>query len=152
MSGLDLPLSRHTRHSQAVRWFDSTSTDTLAFCRVTQTGFLRLLTNSHVMRGDALTSQAAWRRLDRVYRSIRRSPRFLRPNHASGKCMPSHEFDSQGGTEPVDRCIPRGVCSDLRLYICDFRSGDIELQEHRRPDSRPAILSLENGANPAMLL
>jgi predicted nucleic acid-binding protein len=38
---IGLVVIEHIRHSQAVRWFDSTSTDTLAFCRVTQMGFLR---------------------------------------------------------------------------------------------------------------
>ena len=64
---IGLAVIEHAQHRQALRWFESTSGDTLAFCRVTQMGFLRLLTNPHVMKSDALTPQAAWRCLDRVY-------------------------------------------------------------------------------------
>lgn len=45
---------RHEHHFPARRWFDSTSTRS-AFCRVTQMGFLRLLTNRTVMGEDTLT-------------------------------------------------------------------------------------------------
>jgi toxin-antitoxin system PIN domain toxin len=65
-----LTVVEHDQHPEAIRWFDSTSSDSLAFCRVTQMGFLRLLTNTHVMKGDALTPQAAWRRLDHVGRAV----------------------------------------------------------------------------------
>ncbi len=47
-------------------WLESTASDELAFCRVTQMGFLRLLTNSHVMKADCLTPNAAWRLFDRL--------------------------------------------------------------------------------------
>lgn len=65
-----LSVIEHAHHRQALRWFESTDGHTLAFCRVTQMGFLRLLTNPHVMKNDALTPRAAWQCLDEVYRAI----------------------------------------------------------------------------------
>ncbi len=67
---LALAIIEHKHHEQAIEWFESISGNTLAFCRVTQMAFLRLLTNVHVMNGDQLTPDAAWRILDRVYREI----------------------------------------------------------------------------------
>ena len=67
---IGLTVIEHEQHLEAIRWFESATGDTLAFCRVTQMGFLRLLTNTHVMKGDALTPQAAWRRLDHVWRAV----------------------------------------------------------------------------------
>jgi len=61
-----LAVIEHAQHREAIRWFESAPGDTLAFCRVTQMGFLRLLTNRHVMKGDELTPRAAWQCLDRV--------------------------------------------------------------------------------------
>ena len=70
---IGLAVIEHAQHGEAIAWFESTSSDpasgnNLAFCRVTQMGFLRLLTNQPVMKGDALTPRAAWRCLDRVYK------------------------------------------------------------------------------------
>lgn len=69
-----LAVIEHTQHREAIGWFESTPGDRLAFCRVTQMGFLRLLTNPHVMQGAELTLRAAWRCLDRVYKAT--SPIF----------------------------------------------------------------------------
>jgi uncharacterized protein len=49
----------HVHHVAALQWFDSTE-ERLVFCRVTQMGFLRLVTNRHVMHNNALTPAAAW--------------------------------------------------------------------------------------------
>ena len=69
-----LAVIEHEQHLPAVSWFEATEGHDLAFCRVTQMGFLRLLTNPHVMNGDPLTPEAAWQRLDLVYRDV--SPVF----------------------------------------------------------------------------
>jgi len=67
---IGLAVIEHEQHRQAIQWFESTSGHSLAFCRVTQMGFLRPLTNRHVMQGDELSPAAAWRRLDGVYRAV----------------------------------------------------------------------------------
>ncbi|MFT4199897.1 TA system VapC family ribonuclease toxin [Gordonia sp. (in: high G+C Gram-positive bacteria)] len=55
--------ARHIHHEVAAGWVDRQSDD-LAFCRVTQTGLLRLLSNRAVMGADVLERAAAWDVLD----------------------------------------------------------------------------------------
>ena len=43
----------HAHHLAALDWFNGSSESDLLFCRVTQMGFLRLLTNRHVMGTNA---------------------------------------------------------------------------------------------------
>ncbi len=59
-----LTIGEHIHHAPAADWVSSSSEDVIAFCRVTQLGLLRLLTNSHVLAGDALTVSRAWRTVD----------------------------------------------------------------------------------------
>jgi uncharacterized protein len=63
-----LAVIEHDSHSEAIRWFETIGDDSIAFCRVTQMGFLRLLTNRHVMKGDAFSPKQAWRIYNRVRR------------------------------------------------------------------------------------
>lgn len=58
-------LEDHTHHQAALKWIEATH-DTIAFCRVTQMGFLRLLTNFQVMSDAVLSAQEAWRLLERI--------------------------------------------------------------------------------------
>jgi toxin-antitoxin system PIN domain toxin len=65
-----LAAERHTHHRIARHWFSNLPNEKLAFCRVTQLGFLRLLTNKHVMHEEVMNSHEAWQayhglRLDR---------------------------------------------------------------------------------------
>jgi uncharacterized protein len=61
---LALAVAEHIHHDAARRWFETADPDILAFCRVTQMGFLRLLTNPRVMQEDALKPARAWKLLD----------------------------------------------------------------------------------------
>jgi len=65
-----LAAERHTHHRVARRWIGNLPDEKLAFCRVTQLGFLRLLTNRHVMQEELMSPDEAWQaygalRLDR---------------------------------------------------------------------------------------
>jgi toxin-antitoxin system PIN domain toxin len=51
---------RHVHHDAAINWFDRIGAGEAAFCRITQMGFLRLLTNRHVMGADMVTQKEAW--------------------------------------------------------------------------------------------
>jgi toxin-antitoxin system PIN domain toxin len=62
-----LAVIEHQHHEQAANWFESIGDDDLAFCRVSQMGLLRLLTNSHVMKGDQFTPSGAWHLSDRLF-------------------------------------------------------------------------------------
>jgi toxin-antitoxin system PIN domain toxin len=56
----------HPHHKTAVGWGESLAIDaTLLFCRFTQLGMLRLLTNESAMGSDVMTQAGAWRVYDR---------------------------------------------------------------------------------------
>lgn len=59
-----LTSNRHVHHDRANEWLQSVQTDKIAFCRVSEMGFLRLLTNVHVMGKDVVTPIEAWRVYD----------------------------------------------------------------------------------------
>jgi len=54
-----LAVGEHTHNVAARRWLDNFD-ERVVFCRVTQMGLLRLLTNQHVLRGDAFSPTRAW--------------------------------------------------------------------------------------------
>src|ERR1700675_3742111 len=51
---VSLATEKHAHHELAKNWFQRLQNERLVFCRLTQLGFLRLLTNKHVMQGDVL--------------------------------------------------------------------------------------------------
>jgi toxin-antitoxin system PIN domain toxin len=61
---LALSHNRHVHHRAAADWLQSVSDESMFFCRFTQLGLLRLLTNSQVMGPDVMTQSKAWQ----VYR------------------------------------------------------------------------------------
>lgn len=61
-----LTLDSHTGHVAAATFFDSLSRDQIWFCRFTQIGFLRMLTNRSVMGPQLLSQQKAWQLYDRL--------------------------------------------------------------------------------------
>jgi hypothetical protein len=56
---------RHVHHPVAAGWFNGEADD-IAFCRVTQMGLLRLLSNPAIMRDDAIDRSQAWRTYDQL--------------------------------------------------------------------------------------
>ena len=67
---LALALPEHIHFGLASQWWEETD-DPIAFCRLTQLGLLRLLTNSAVMGGKPLTNAAAWRVYDHFFEDDR---------------------------------------------------------------------------------
>lgn len=63
----------HVHHVSAKRWLAGVGNEEIAFCRVSELGFLRLLTNRHVMQSDVLAPVEAWR----AYDSFRADSRIL---------------------------------------------------------------------------
>jgi hypothetical protein len=62
----------HAHHSKAAEWFAMLSPGaTLAFCRFTQLGLLRLLTASAVMGDEVMTQPQAWAAYDRWHQDPR---------------------------------------------------------------------------------
>lgn len=70
---LALAVDDHVHHAIAAKWLRDTLEEELAFCRITQKGLLRLLTNSSVMKGDVFTASEAWGAYDtlRLNRRVR---------------------------------------------------------------------------------
>jgi len=56
---------RHIHHPVTADWFGKEADDIL-FCRVTQMGLLRLLSNPAIMGDDAVDRSQAWRTFDQL--------------------------------------------------------------------------------------
>jgi uncharacterized protein len=67
-----LSVERHVFCPAAKSWFSSLHDEELNFCRVTQMGFLRLLTNPHVMKDEVMNPGEAWQ----AYRLLRSDERI----------------------------------------------------------------------------
>ena len=63
---LALASRRHVHAGSAAAWLGSIVSGDVIFCRVTQMGLLRLLTNPKVMGTDVLSQLQAWRVYDRM--------------------------------------------------------------------------------------
>src|SRR5687767_1420006 len=61
---LALTFDSHVHHPAAKAWFDGLSSDICCFCRLTQQGFLRLVTNPKAFGARAVTLDEAWRQFD----------------------------------------------------------------------------------------
>jgi toxin-antitoxin system PIN domain toxin len=91
-----LIVAEHVGHKLAADWYGGPDWETLVFSRVTQMGFLRLLTNRHVMGKSVVDAVGAWKILDRIRRNrnivfVREPPgiedawRSLTPNRTVGR-------------------------------------------------------------------
>ncbi len=61
-----LAYGRHVHHDLVRRWFDGLPAEGAFFCRLTQLGFLRLLTTQPVMGADTVSQREAWKFYDQV--------------------------------------------------------------------------------------
>src|SRR3954471_24148396 len=67
---LALATAEHAHHGLATRWWDE-ATGRIAFSRITQLGFLRLMTTASAMDGRPLSMTAAWSVHDRLFEDDR---------------------------------------------------------------------------------
>ncbi|MCC7087069.1 MAG: PIN domain-containing protein [Pirellulales bacterium] len=66
-----LVFDHHDHHAPALSWVQTVGDETLAFCRMTQQGLLRLATNERVLREHAVTLKEAWALYDRIAADFR---------------------------------------------------------------------------------
>ena len=57
---LALLAASHSHHSKALEWFEKRDADSVAICRVTQMGLLRLLTNPKALPAGCCSIPRAW--------------------------------------------------------------------------------------------
>ena len=67
---ISLAASGHVHHQIAKKWFDGCN-EAIVFCRVTEMGLFRLLTNAKVMGEDVLAVRSAWRVRDSFFEDSR---------------------------------------------------------------------------------
>lgn len=84
----------HPQHGTATAWFQEAENDTVAFCRVTQMGFLRLLTNQQVMGTSVLAAGTAWKLLE----AMRRDDRILFAAEPAGMEKAWRDITPQSGS------------------------------------------------------
>jgi uncharacterized protein len=65
-----LAIAEHIHHKAAQAWLD-TSQGAIVFCRITQMGLLRILTNRHALGSDTLSPAHAWGAFDAFLRNKR---------------------------------------------------------------------------------
>jgi toxin-antitoxin system PIN domain toxin len=104
-----LTSNRHVHHQIVTAWLQTVNQDKLAFCRVSELGFLRLLTNSHVLGKDVLSPAQAWR----VYDEWRTDDRvvFLSERADFGEQWRLLGQQITGGPNALDRCLPGRLCN-----------------------------------------
>ena len=61
-----LAFDAHAHHQAAQQWRNGLGDERLAFCRLTQQGFLRLTTNPAVLGAEAVTLTGAWEFYNRL--------------------------------------------------------------------------------------
>jgi toxin-antitoxin system PIN domain toxin len=66
-----LAWDRHIHHQFSKTWFAELGSAEAAFCRITQLGFLRLITNHHVMGDEVVSQRSAWALYEHLARDKR---------------------------------------------------------------------------------
>jgi toxin-antitoxin system PIN domain toxin len=102
-----LAAEKHVHHRIARSWLAGSHGDQLVFCRITQMGFLRLLTNKHVMQEEVLSAAAAWD----AYAAIRSDHRIGYMAEPVGLAETWNAFTTGGQSSP-------NLWTDA--YLCAF--------------------------------
>jgi uncharacterized protein len=119
---------RHAHYPVASEWFNRQADD-MVFCRVTQMGLLRLLSNPAIMGGDAVDRSQAWRLLDQLW--------------SDERVLWAEEPD---GLEPVWRAISARDDKSHKLWTDDYLAafaqvGDLKLAtlDRKLPARYPSV-------------
>jgi hypothetical protein len=116
-----LASDRHVHHETAKKWFAEIEPGGAAFCRITQLGFLRLITNRHVMGADVVTQKEAWQ----VYQNLSKDQRVTFLPEPSG-IEEGWRRLTQSGTAATNTWTDAYLCAFAairNLQIVTFDSG-----------------------------
>ena len=128
---LEMTWDQRPQHANAVRWYDSIDDADLRFCRFTQLGFLRLLTNEKVMGGSTATVSGAlelydrWKRDPRVELALepRRTEALFRQSVA--------RFGRLSATKAIADCYLVGFAEAAGAQLVTFDKGLAVSARHR---------------------
>ena len=118
-----LAAERHAFHREARRWFSGLQDGRLAFCRLTQLGFLRLLTNAQVM-GDSTTTVGGALQLYDRWREDPRVELAAEPSGTEGlfrQAMAPHSL--QPATKAIADCYLTGFAEAAGAHLVTFDRG-----------------------------
>jgi len=107
-----LASARHIHNQVAARWFDGIGDGQAVFCRITQMGLLRLLTNSLVMGSDTARPSEAWK----VYQVLASDPR-------------AHFSPEPPGLEPVWQRLTRNTKVGQSRWTDTYLQAFAQLRE-----------------------
>ena len=128
----------HSHSASAWRWLRTLPEDRrLIFCRYTQIGLLRLLTNAAVMGGETLTLAEAWR----IYERWLEDPQVeFYPegrNLDEGYRRMTEPFAAQRASKAVGDCFLLAYASEIRASLVTF---DRALHAYARKQGCAAVL------------
>jgi hypothetical protein len=129
---LAMTWGQHPQYASAVRWHDSISDATLLFCRFTQLGFLRLLTNEKVMGGSTATVTSALQLYDRW----KQDPRVELAHEPRGTEALFRQaiarFGRLSATKAIADCYLVGFAEASGAHIVTFDRGLAESARRRK--------------------
>ena len=76
---LAVVVERHIFNRRAALWWNQDQSDAIGFCRFTQLGLLRHLTNAATMKGTPLTNGQAWK----IYEALQTDARIRFSNRTA---------------------------------------------------------------------
>ena len=122
----------HEHHESAISYWNNDSASKVLFCRVTQMGFLRHLTNKTIMRSHVLSTSQAWKKCN-AFLNLREVDAMPEPEGIDSYL---DRFCELGRTSPnfwTDAYLAAfASAADLRLVTFDrgfskFRGLDLKL-------------------------
>jgi uncharacterized protein len=108
----------HVNHKEAITWFDTAAPAEAAFCRITQMGFLRLLTNARAMHEDVRTQKEAWRVFDKL-RDDERVTFLAEPERIEHEWRAATQHSSPS-PQPWTDCYLHAFAMERRALVVTF--------------------------------
>jgi predicted nucleic acid-binding protein len=122
---LALSVASHSHSADAWKWANPLPRETrLIFCRYTQIGLLRLLTNQVVMGEQTLTLRKAWSVYDR-WLADPRVEFYPEPRGVDAEFREATEPFAQAGIEMARRLLAARIGKRHQSDSCYLRSGAV---------------------------